>query len=110
MFCQHRPCRRIPIQLSFPAPHRPPVSKPCLNSMRPSVHPEQSAPTARQTDLRLDLVALTLLAVFVSLVYGARLTVQPLVGEETRWATGAREMLATGDWIVPRQQGHVFAE
>jgi 4-amino-4-deoxy-L-arabinose transferase-like glycosyltransferase len=31
-------------------------------------------------------------------------------GEETRWATGAREMLATGDWIVPRQQGQVFAE
>jgi 4-amino-4-deoxy-L-arabinose transferase-like glycosyltransferase len=78
--------------------------------MRPSVNPEQSAATGRQTDLRLDLVALTLLAVFVSLIYGARLTVQPLVGEETRWATGAREMLASGDWVVPCQQGQVFAE
>src|SRR6266487_2116110 len=45
-----------------------------------------------------------------SIIYGARLSVLPIVGEETRWATGAREMLATGDWIVPRQQGYVFSE
>jgi 4-amino-4-deoxy-L-arabinose transferase-like glycosyltransferase len=60
--------------------------------------------------LRRDLVAIALLTLFVSTIYGARLGRQPLVGEETRWATGAREMLATGDWIVPRQQGRVFAE
>jgi 4-amino-4-deoxy-L-arabinose transferase-like glycosyltransferase len=46
----------------------------------------------------------------VSTIYGARLARQPIVGEESRWATGAREMLATGDWIVPRQQGRVFPE
>jgi 4-amino-4-deoxy-L-arabinose transferase-like glycosyltransferase len=59
---------------------------------------------------RNDLLAAGFLMVFVSIVYGARMTARPLVGEETRWATGAREMLATGDWIVPRQQGQVFPE
>ena len=49
-------------------------------------------------------------SLIVSALYGARLTDQPVVGEETRWATGAREMLTTGDWIVPRQQGVVFPE
>jgi 4-amino-4-deoxy-L-arabinose transferase-like glycosyltransferase len=57
-----------------------------------------------------DLAAVAFLIVFLSAIYGARLGRQPLVGEETRWATGAREMLATGDWIVPRQQGRVFPE
>jgi 4-amino-4-deoxy-L-arabinose transferase-like glycosyltransferase len=31
-----------------------------------------------------------------------------LRGEETRWAQSAREMLRTGDWVVPRQQGEPF--
>lgn len=57
-----------------------------------------------------DLGAVVLLALFVSVVYGVRLAEPPVVGEESRWATGAREMLATGDWIVPRQQGQVFPE
>lgn len=29
-------------------------------------------------------------------------------GEESRWATVALEMVRTGDWIVPRQQGEPF--
>ena len=57
-----------------------------------------------------DLAAVLLLIVVVSALYGARLGRQPIVGEESRWATGAREMLASGDWIVPRQQGRVFPE
>lgn len=57
-----------------------------------------------------DLAAILLIVVLVSTIYAARLSRQPIVGEESRWATGAREMLATGDWIVPRQQGHVFPE
>jgi 4-amino-4-deoxy-L-arabinose transferase-like glycosyltransferase len=56
------------------------------------------------------LVVIAFLLCSTALIYGARLSVQPLVGEETRWATAAREMLATGDWIVPRQQGQVFPE
>jgi len=57
-----------------------------------------------------DLAALTLLVVLIMMIYAARLGRQPIVGEESRWATGAREMLTTGDWIVPRQQGQVFPE
>jgi 4-amino-4-deoxy-L-arabinose transferase-like glycosyltransferase len=57
-----------------------------------------------------DPIAVAALILCVSLIYGARLSLQPLIGEETRWATAAREMLATGDWIVPRQQGQVFPE
>ncbi len=50
------------------------------------------------------------LAALVLLTYFARLTVAPVCGEESRWASGAREMIASGDWIVPRQQGTVFPE
>ncbi|HTU25159.1 MAG TPA: glycosyltransferase family 39 protein [Pirellulales bacterium] len=46
----------------------------------------------------------------VGVIYCARLTALPVCGEESRWATVAREMIDNGDWIVPRQQGHVFAE
>lgn len=57
-----------------------------------------------------DFGAVALVVMIVSTLYGVRLADQPAVGEECRWAVGAREMLATGDWIVPRQQGVVFPE
>ena len=57
-----------------------------------------------------DIGAVALLVVVVSTIYGVRLSRQPIVGEESRWANGAREMLASGDWIVPRQQGRMFPE
>lgn len=57
-----------------------------------------------------DVLAALLVVGAVGVAFGVRLTAQPLVGEETRWATAAREMLLTGDWVVPRQQGQVFAE
>ena len=69
-----------------------------------------SVPSNRSACRRIDLLAVAFIALSVAAIYGSRLNVQPLVGEETRWATGAREMLATGDWIVPRQQGRVFPE
>jgi 4-amino-4-deoxy-L-arabinose transferase-like glycosyltransferase len=66
---------------------------------------------ADQSDGRWrDMVAVVILVAGVSAIYGARLTLPPLVGEETRWATAARDMLVTGDWMVPRQQGQVFPE
>ena len=46
----------------------------------------------------------------VGAIYFGRLTTLPVCGEESRWASSAREMIATGDWIVPRQQGQLFAE
>ncbi|HEY4232002.1 MAG TPA: glycosyltransferase family 39 protein [Lacipirellulaceae bacterium] len=57
-----------------------------------------------------DFVVAALIVVIVTTIYGARLGALPIVGEESRWGTAAREMLASGDWIVPRQQGRVFAE
>src|SRR5205085_8780290 len=80
------------------------------DSMRANADITSSVPATLFHQRRMDLLAITFLTLAVSTIYGARLAVQPLVGEETRWATGAREMLATGDWIVPRQQGHVFPE
>lgn len=89
-----------PAPARFPSRHRDP--------MRAESTTIVAAPANRLS--RSDLVAAAFLIAFVSIVYGARMTVQPLVGEETRWATGSREMLETGDWIVPRQQGQVFPE
>jgi 4-amino-4-deoxy-L-arabinose transferase-like glycosyltransferase len=50
------------------------------------------------------------LAALVLLVYASRMGDLSLRGEETRWAGCAREILATGDWIVPRQQGLPFPD
>jgi 4-amino-4-deoxy-L-arabinose transferase-like glycosyltransferase len=41
-------------------------------------------------------------------VHFLRLGTLPLRGEETRWATVAIEMLRSGDWVVPTQQGLPF--
>src|SRR5215204_6110491 len=57
-----------------------------------------------------EAAALALIVLAIEISYTARLGLQPLVGEETRWGSGAREMLRTGDWVVPRQQGQVFPE
>ena len=50
------------------------------------------------------------LVALVLATYFLRLTAAPVCGEESRWANGAREMIASGDWIVPRQQGTIFPE
>lgn len=43
-------------------------------------------------------------------IYFTRLTLLPACGEETRVASMAVEMIETGDWVVPRQQGIPFPE
>ena len=42
------------------------------------------------------------------LIYGSRLGETPPTGEEPRRGQVAREMITSGDWIVPRQQGLPF--
>src|SRR5262249_22209096 len=51
---------------------------------------------------------LLLLLAIVSLGYFIGLEYPALRGEESRRAQVAVEILRTGDWIVPRQQGELF--
>ncbi len=53
----------------------------------------------------LDII---LLALVVWVIYASRLAELPLCGEEPRRAEVAREMVLSGDFIVPRQQGQVY--
>lgn len=55
-------------------------------------------------------IELAVLALLVLAIYFARLTDLTIRGEEARWARVAQEMLDTGDWIVPRQQGEPFPD
>ena len=59
---------------------------------------------------RVHVGTLLFVVGFASVVYSLRVGDQPIRGEESRWAQGAFEMFRTGDWVVPRQQGQVFAE
>ena len=49
-----------------------------------------------------------LLVLLVLGVYFSRLTSLTVRGEESRWARVAVEMIESGDWVVPRQQGQPF--
>lgn len=50
------------------------------------------------------------LLALVAAIYFSRVTQLTIRGEESRRARVACEMLETGDWIVPREQGRVFAD
>ncbi len=43
-------------------------------------------------------------------IYFSRLTSLPIRGEESRWARAAAEVIETGDWVVPRQQGKLYVD
>ena len=51
-----------------------------------------------------------LLVALVAAIYGARLTNLPVRGEESRWGVCLIQMLDTGDYIVPRQQGLAYID
>ncbi len=55
-------------------------------------------------------VEVLLLALLVASLYFSRLTDLTIRGEESRWARVAHEMVESGDWIVPRQQGEPFPD
>lgn len=63
------------------------------------------APPRRRFEPMLGLVLLAWCG-----LYAARLTTLTIRGEESRRARVAYEMLETGDWFVPRQQGIPFAD
>jgi len=48
------------------------------------------------------------LAALAAVIYFSRIADLPIRGEETRRAMVAAEILRSGDWIVPRQQGAPF--
>lgn len=48
------------------------------------------------------------LIVFVGGIYFSRIADLNLAGEETRRAQVAAEMIWSGDWLVPRQQGKIY--
>jgi len=53
---------------------------------------------------------LWLLIVLTVAIYVPRLADQTIRGEESRWATVAQQMLASGDYLIPRQQGLAFPD
>ncbi|HEV3006176.1 MAG TPA: glycosyltransferase family 39 protein [Pirellulales bacterium] len=50
------------------------------------------------------------LLLLVAGIYFSRMTTLTIRGEESRRARVAIEMLETGDWIVPREQGRLFPD
>ena len=61
-------------------------------------------------DRRAVAVDVLLLSLLVFVVYFARIGDLPPLGEEGRRARGAVNMIESGDWVVMRQGGVVFAD
>jgi 4-amino-4-deoxy-L-arabinose transferase-like glycosyltransferase len=79
------------------------LSRHCGGESAVPTHAPLERPAWREAELLLLLL-------LVAGVFFPRLTDLTIRGEEPRWARVAQEMLDTGDWIVPRQQGQPFAD
>ena len=77
---------------------------PLLSEASATVSRESPWPGPRAT----TLIDLTLIVTVALAAHVWRLGDLTIRGEEPRRATVAREMIETGDWIVPRQQGTLF--
>jgi 4-amino-4-deoxy-L-arabinose transferase-like glycosyltransferase len=84
------------------------ASKPFAN---PSAHVTHASPTGEEKPARwwLEPQAGWLL-LLVAGIYFSRISTLTIRGEESRRARVAIEMLETGDWIVPREQGRLFPD
>lgn len=71
----------------------------------PMLQGDTSVETVRDQSTRWHVLLLILLVIAV---YFVRLDDLTIRGEESRRATVAMGMIATGDWIAPRQQGDPF--
>ena len=69
------------------------------------MHAAQPTQRAWWREAEVYLLVLVALAIYFS-----RLTTLTIRGEESRRARVAQEMLDSGDWIVERQQGEIFAD
>jgi 4-amino-4-deoxy-L-arabinose transferase-like glycosyltransferase len=68
---------------------------------------ERGSSASERSSLIVDVTVLILL---VAVSYAAGLTTLMLIGEESRRARGAINMIESGDWVVVRQQGVVFPD
>lgn len=82
------------------APDAPAVDTPLTDDRSPC-----SGTSSRIAQVSWKEWQLFVLLAFVCLAYFSRLSDLTLRGEETRRGLIAREMLETGDWIIPRTQG-----
>jgi 4-amino-4-deoxy-L-arabinose transferase-like glycosyltransferase len=74
-------------------------------SLDPAVHDTVSSSRRRRWWREWEVVILTTLVVCAYVLRIGELSIR---GEESRWATVAMEMMRTGDWVVPRQQGEPY--
>lgn len=70
-----------------------------------TISPFQAEPWAR-----IDWLVLAALVCLSALVLGAGLSIRPLWGPEGRWAVIVREMLQSGNYLLPTVNGVVYFE
>lgn len=73
--------------------------------MEPTLQPPRPSAAFRWLEPQV-----VVLAVIVGAIFFTRLGDLTLRGEETRRARVAIEMLESGDWVVPREQGRLFPD